>query len=248
METSQTIEIEGSISEVMQDDTDEEIEEEAEEVYDDIPYPGPTPPDILLAEEAQQRRRQFDACDLSPDEREKRRKLIKKIRLYMANMTDLKPLDIDALEMNASNKKLELVIEDIEFQTSSKRSFEIPMMAYKFGVQGLESTSCHFGLKVQGLAHVCTTNDDIIESAKELFIKYDMSKTVSVEARLAMSIGLVMVQLHEQNSDIERKVAARVAEILREKEEADDEPHENDENNEVSDKQNNNKDEMFNDL
>ena len=178
------------------------------------------------------KKKAFDILDLTADEREYRRKVMKKIGLYMATFPDLERVDILHLEMKAENRMLDIVIENIEFQLSSKRSFEMPLMAYRLGVMGIEKTSCAVGLKCQGLAQHCTTDDDILDCAKELFIKYDCSKDVPCEYRLAMSIGMVMLSLHTQNS----MLASKASEAS--------ESSESSESSDESDK----KEDMFNDL
>jgi hypothetical protein len=146
----------------------------------------------------------FSIENLSVDERGERRQLMKKIRLYMANFKDLRAIDMDDIEEHATTARLKLVVEDIEFQMSSKRSFEMPMTAYKVGCMGIENITCKAGMKTQGFATICTNDEAILETAKELFIKYDCSKDIPCEYRLAMSLSMVLFSLHSLNKKREK--------------------------------------------
>jgi hypothetical protein len=147
---------------------------------------------------------QFSIENLSVDERGERRQLMKKIRLYMANFKDLRAIDMDDIEEHATTARLKLVVEDIEFQLSSKRSFEMPMTAYKVGCMGIENITCKAGMKTEGFATICTSDESILETAKELFIKYDCSKDIPCEYRLAMSLSMVLFSLHSVNKKREK--------------------------------------------
>jgi hypothetical protein len=146
----------------------------------------------------------FSIENLSVDERGERRQLMKKIRLYMANFKDLRAIDMDDIEEHATTERLKLVVEDIEFQLSSKRSFEMPMTAYKVGCMGIENITCKAGMKTEGFATICTNDESILETAKELFIKYDCSKDIPCEYRLAMSLSMVLFSLHSLNKKREK--------------------------------------------
>lgn len=185
------INIHGSISKIMSP-----VVEVEDEVVEDF-----QPPNDLMAmlDDRPIKPQPFSPLDYNDEQREHRRKNLKKIKLYIANYKFLEPVDIQDLEQNQKNERIDYVVEDIEFQLSSRKSFEPALMGYKLGCMTLENVSKKMGMKTHGLATICTTDDAILDTFKECMIKYDGSMNVPCEYRLAFSISMVMFSLHSQN-------------------------------------------------
>lgn len=227
----ETIQIEGSISNIMTPQMEDKPEKQA------YVEPPPLPPmslDDMLDEVHTPPK--FSPLDLNDAEREHRRKQLKKIKLYTINYKFLDDVDIVDLTENQPNERLDYVVEDIEFQLSSRKSFEPALMGYKLGCMGLENMSMKMGMKTKGLATICTTDDAILDTFREVMIKYDGSMNVPCEYRLAFAISMTMFQLHAQNKEIENiKKQANETENFAE-------------NTQQPDELINNSTEMFNDL
>ena len=130
---------------------------------------------------------------LSPEEKEERRQLLRKIGRYRS----LFPKELDDISTTVtglqtmSMEKLRDLATDVEFLVGTRRSAKAVRGMFIAGLQAGELAGPLVGLELQGLASVAASSEDLLLTVDEVAVKYEKILYVDPVARL----GLAVVQL-----------------------------------------------------
>jgi len=176
---AEVIQLEGSPAELLgnqpeQDDAESQAEQEAGE--DD------NASQVTIHEPPRQ---------LSPEEKEERRQLIRKVGRYRAlfpkELEDIQTGGLDSMTI----EQLRDLGQDVEFLVGTRRSAKAVRGLFIGGIQGVEAAGPLLGLELRGLANVAASSEDLLSTVDEVAVKYESSLYVDPVARL----GLAVVQL-----------------------------------------------------
>jgi hypothetical protein len=128
---------------------------------------------------------------LSTEEKEERRQLIRKVgryrALFPAELADIQTTGLDAMQLEA----LRDLGQDVEFLVGTRRSAKAVRGMFLGSLQGVEAAGPYLGLQLHGLANVAASSEDMLSTVDEIAVKYESSLYVDPVARL----GLAVVQL-----------------------------------------------------
>ena len=128
---------------------------------------------------------------LSVEEKEERRQLIRKVGRYRAmfpaELADIQTTGLDSMPLEA----LRDLGQDVEFLVGTRRSAKAVRGLFIGGIQGVEAAGPLLGLELRGLASVAASSEDLLSTVDEVAVKYESSLYVDPVARL----GLAIVQL-----------------------------------------------------
>jgi hypothetical protein len=128
---------------------------------------------------------------LSPEEKEERRGLIRKIgkyrALFPAELADIQTTGLDAMPLEA----LRDLGQDVEFLVGTRRSAKAVRGMFLGSLQGVEAAGPYLGLQLHGLANVAAASEDMLSTVDEIAIRHESSLYVDPVARL----GLAVIQL-----------------------------------------------------
>jgi hypothetical protein len=128
---------------------------------------------------------------LSPEEKEERRQLIRKIgryrALFPAELADVQTGGLDSMPLEG----LRDLGQDVEFLVGTRRSAKAVRGLFIGGLQGVEAAGPFLGLELRGLANVAAASEDLLSTVDECAVRYESSCYVDPVARL----GLAVVQL-----------------------------------------------------
>ena len=128
---------------------------------------------------------------LSAEEKEERRQLIRKIGRYRAlfpkELEDIQTGGLDSMPL----EQLRDLGQDVEFLVGTRRSAKAVRGLFIGGIQGVEAAGPYLGLELRGLANVAAASEDLLSTVDEVAVKYESSLYVDPVARL----GLAVVQL-----------------------------------------------------
>ncbi len=128
---------------------------------------------------------------LSPEEKEERRQLLRKIGRYRS----LFPKELDDISTTGLQtmplEKLRDLATDVEFLVGTRRSAKAVRGMFLAGLQAGELAGPLVGLELQGLANVAASSEDLLLTVDEVAVKYEKILYVDPVARL----GLAVVQL-----------------------------------------------------
>ena len=131
------------------------------------------------------------ARQLSAEEKEERRQLIRKVGRYRAlfpkELEDIQTTGLDVMPLEA----LRDLGQDVEFLVGTRRSAKAVRGLFIGGIQGVEAAGPFLGLELRGLANVAAASEDLLSTVDEVAVKYESSLYVDPVARL----GLAVVQL-----------------------------------------------------
>ena len=146
--------------------------------------------------------------ELTPEQREERRQLIRKIGRYRAifgkELSDVKTTGLDSMPL-ASLKDL---ATDCEFLVGCRRSSKAIRGLFLGGLQGLELCGPMVGFKLAGLANVASQSQDLLETVDEVAIAHEKALYVDPVARLALSVMQLAVAVDAHNRQKEATVVA----------------------------------------
>ena len=146
--------------------------------------------------------------ELTPEQREERRQLIRKIGRYRAifgkELSDVKTTGLDSMPL-ASLKDL---ATDCEFLVGCRRSSKAIRGLFLGGLQGLELCGPMVGFKLAGLANVASQSQDLLETVDEVAIAHEKALYVDPVARLALSVMQLAVAVDAHNRQKEAAVVA----------------------------------------
>ena len=128
---------------------------------------------------------------LSAEEKEERRQLIRKVgryrALFPAELADIQTTGLDVMPLEA----LRDLGQDVEFLVGTRRSARAVRGLFIGGIQGVEAAGPFLGLELRGLANIAAASEDLLSTVDEVAVKYESSLYVDPIARL----GLAVVQL-----------------------------------------------------
>ena len=128
---------------------------------------------------------------LSPEDKEERRQLIRKVGRYRAlfpkELEDIQTTGLDSMPLEA----LRDLGQDVEFLIGTRRSAKAVRGLFIGSLQGVEAAGPLLGLQLGGLANVAASSEDLLSTVDEVAVKYESSLYVDPIARL----GLAVIQL-----------------------------------------------------
>ena len=171
-------------------------------------------PAQLLADDIEQNTEQNDGQDveqfpdgpelqqpeqLSTEQKEERRQLLRKIGRYRAifakELTDIQTTGLDTMPLDA----LRDLATDVEFLVGTRRSAKALRGMFIGGLQGLEVAGPMVGFKLDGLANIAASSEDLLQTVDECAIKYESALYVDPMARLAMGIAQLALAVDSHN-------------------------------------------------
>ena len=182
------IKLEGSPAQLLVSDADDECEPvsihepPADDADDDDAEEAPPVPE-----------------ELTPEERETRRQLIRKISRYRAifgkELTDITTTGLDKMPLAA----LQDLATDVEFLVGTRRSARAVRGLFLGGLQAAELCGNLIGFRLQGLANVAAASEDLLTTVDEVAVKYESQLYVDPVARLALGIMQLAVAVDSHN-------------------------------------------------
>ena len=146
--------------------------------------------------------------ELTPEQREERRQLIRKIGRYRAifgkELSDVKTKGLDSMPL-ASLKDL---ATDCEFLVGCRRSSKAIRGLFLGSLQMVETVGPMVGFKLAGLANVASQSQDLLETVDEVAIAHEKALYVDPVARLALSVMQLAVAVDAHNRQKEATVVA----------------------------------------
>ena len=128
---------------------------------------------------------------LSPEDKEERRQLIRKVGRYRAlfpkELEDIQTTGLDSMPLEA----LRDLGQDVEFLVGTRRSAKAVRGLFIGGIQGVEAAGPLLGLQLGGLANVAASSEDLLSTVDECAVKWENQIYIDPVARL----GLAIVQL-----------------------------------------------------
>ena len=151
---------------------------------------GQDNPDIPEPEQPEQ---------LSTEQKEERRQLMRKIGRYRAifpkELTDIQTTALDTMPLDA----LRDLATDVEFLVGTRRSAKAVRGMFIGSLQGLEVAGPMVGFKLDGLANIAASSEDLLATVDEVAIKYESQIYVDPVARLAMGIAQLALAVDSHN-------------------------------------------------
>ena len=130
-------------------------------------------------------------AQLSVEEKEERRQLIRKVGRYRAlfpkELEDIQTTGLDSMPLEA----LRDLGQDVEFLVGTRRSAKAVRGLFIGGIQGVEAAGPLLGLQLGGLANVAASSEDLLSTVDECAVKWENQIYIDPVARL----GLAIVQL-----------------------------------------------------
>ena len=137
--------------------------------------------------------------ELTPEEKETRRQLLRKIGRYKAlfgkELTDITTTGLDKMPLAA----LQDLATDVEFLVGTRRSARAVRGLFLGGIQAVELAGPLIGFRLQGLANVAAASEDLLTTVDEVAVKYESQLYVDPVARLALGIMQLAVAVDSHN-------------------------------------------------
>ena len=140
---------------------------------------------------------------LSPEQKETRRQLIRKISryrsLFKAELADISTSGLDTMTL-ASLQDLQ---RDCEFLVGTRRSAKAVRGLFLGALTGVEMVGPLIGFRLQGLANVAAASEDLLQTVDEVGIKYESQLYVDPVARLCLGVAqlALAVDAHNRRKD-----------------------------------------------
>ena len=136
---------------------------------------------------------------LSVEEREERRQLIRKVGRYRAlfaqQLSDINTSNLDVLPL----QKLRDLSQDVEFLVATRRSAAACRSLFVGSLVGLEAVGQYAGLELKGLSNVAAQSEDLLLTVDECAIKYESVIQIDPLARLAIGVGQLCLAIDAHN-------------------------------------------------
>ena len=136
---------------------------------------------------------------LSPEEKEERRQLIRKVgryrALFPAELADIQTTGLDAMPLEA----LRDLGQDVEFLIGTRRSAKACRGLFIGGLQGVEAAGPFLGLQLNGLANVAASSEDLLQTVDEVAIKWESSLYIDPVARLGIALAQLALAVDSHN-------------------------------------------------
>ena len=145
---------------------------------------------------------------LSPEEKETRRQLIRKISryrsLFKAELADISTSGLDTMTLES----LQDLQRDCEFLVGTRRSAKAVRGLFLGGLQAAELAGPLIGFKLTGLANVAAASEDLLQTVDEVGIKYESQLYVDPVARLCLGVAQLALAVDAHNRRKEETVVA----------------------------------------
>ena len=136
---------------------------------------------------------------LTPEEKETRRQLIRKISryrsLFKAELADISTSGLDTMTLES----LQDLQRDCEFLVGTRRSARAVRGLFLGGLQGVELAGPLIGFKLAGLANVAAASEDLLQTVDEVGIKYESQLYVDPVARLCLGVAQLALAVDAHN-------------------------------------------------
>ena len=140
-----------------------------------------------------------EAEQLSPEDKEERRQLIRKVGRYRAlfaqQLSDINTSNLDVLPL----QKLRDLSQDVEFLVATRRSAAACRSLFVGSLVGLETIGPYAGLELKGLSNVAAQSEDLLLTVDECAIKYESVIQIDPLARLAIGVGQLCLAIDAHN-------------------------------------------------
>ena len=134
------------------------------------------------------------------DNAETRRKLIRKISSYVHIFkNECKDLDCKNLGKK-STYELQLLLEDVEFMVSTRRTLDKTRGVFVMGCIAGEEIGQMVGLKLKGFTQKIVNEPEILSTWDEISIKYDNAIITDPIHRLSLSLIMLAMATHKENA------------------------------------------------
>ena len=139
------------------------------------------------------------ARQLSPEEKEERRQLLRKIgryrALFPAELADIQTTGLDVMPLEA----LRDLGQDVEFLVGTRRSAKAVRGLFIGGMQATEAAAPFLGLDLRGLANVAAASEDLLSTVDECAIRYESQVYIDPMARLALAVVQLALAVDSHN-------------------------------------------------
>ena len=136
---------------------------------------------------------------LSPEEKDERRQLIRRVGRYRAlfaqQLSDINTSNLDVLPL----QKLRDLSQDVEFLVATRRSAAACRSLFVGSLVGLEAVGQYAGLELKGLSNVAAQSEDLLLTVDECAIKYESVIQIDPLARLAIGVGQLCLEVDAHN-------------------------------------------------
>ena len=187
----ETIKLEGSPAQLLAAEDEGEGDDEAVHIHEPPADDGDEGDD---AEQAAQTPEQ-----LTPEQKETRRQLIRKISryrsLFKAELADISTSGLDTMTLES----LQDLQRDCEFLVGTRRSAKAVRGLFLGGLQGVELAGPLIGFKLAGLANVAAASEDLLQTVDEVGIKYESQLYVDPVARLCLGVAQLALAVDAHN-------------------------------------------------
>jgi hypothetical protein len=137
---------------------------------------------------------------VDPGDQSQRRKIIQKIAMYRSNYAKiLKDFDLTKLDKR-SVSELESLLEDVQYMVSTRKTLDSSRMMLLGGLYITESVAPIAKIRLQGLTAKCMNSPEVMEAWDECSIKYMDSIAADPLNRLMLSILMLSVSTHRENT------------------------------------------------
>ena len=136
---------------------------------------------------------------LSAEEKEERRQLIRKVGRYRAlfaqQLSDINTSNLDVLPL----QKLRDLSQDVEFLVATRRSAAACRSLFVGSLVGLEAMAPYAGMDLKGLSNVAASSEDLLLTVDECAIKYESVIQIDPLARMAIGVGQLCLAIDAHN-------------------------------------------------
>ena len=136
---------------------------------------------------------------LSPEDKEERRQLIRKVGRYRAlfptELADIQTTGLDSMALEA----LRDLGNDVEFLVGTRRSAKAVRGMFIGGLQAVETAGPLLGLELRGLANVAASSEDLLSTVDEVAVKHESSLYIDPVARLALAVVQLALAVDSHN-------------------------------------------------
>ena len=136
---------------------------------------------------------------LSPEDKETRRQLIRKVGRYRAlfpkELEDIATTGLDSMALEA----LRDLGQDVELLVGTRRSGKAVRGLFIGGLQAVETAGPLLGLELRGLANVAASSEDLLSTVDEVAVKHEGSLYIDPVARLALAVVQLALAVHSHN-------------------------------------------------
>jgi hypothetical protein len=136
---------------------------------------------------------------LSPEEKEERRQLIRKVGryrlLFPKEISDINVSNLDALPL----QKLRDLSKDVEFLVATRRSAKACRSLFIGSLVGLEAMAPYAGMDLKGLSNVAASSEDLLLTVDECAVRYEQAIEIDPLARLAIGVAQLALAVDSHN-------------------------------------------------